>query len=777
MASSDGNITINIKAKDQTGGVFGGVSSKIGGLAKSAGVAAGAAVAAGGAAIVGIGAVAANQFIAFEDSMNEVFTLLPGISGSAMEEMQGQVLSASREMGRLPDEIIPALYQSLSAGVPPNNVFEFLDTAHMAALGGVTELETAVDGITSVVNAYGSEVVSAGNASDVMFTAVRLGKTTFGELSSNLSKVIPVASSMGISFEDVAAGIATMTAQGTNTAQATTQMNQMFSELSKGSSQVAGIFEEIAGQSFPDFISSGGNVQEALQLLEQYAIDNDASMVDLFGSIEAGKAALQLTGGATESFSANLEAMANSAGATETAYETMNQGLARTWEQVKATIVTKAIEIGDAMSPLIAIVGDLVMNGFDLLQPAIDAVSGAIETFSGVATSFFANIEEGMTPLDALIEALWDIAPPELLASLVDFRDNVLPALTLKFTEIKDAVLEFVTPIAEWIAKFVSWKDVIIALGLAIGAVIVSAIAPIVAAIATMIAIVTAITAVVAVLRNAWENDWGGIRTKLTAVWEGYILPAFNKLKEWLDATLPVAIEVLRNFWENVLLPAIKKVQEFWENTLHPLLQRFVDSVMPLVNDIIQVAADFFENVLKPALELVWAFIEDFLAPVLKALAEVAFEGVRYAAEVLWILFRDNVLPILKDLWEFIKNSLLGIFENLKGKIDSAKAAFDSIRGAIEAVVTWLQNVKQAIADIGWPEWLNRGGSRSIELNQRTNVVNTGTGNVRGIGSATDLNGSGGITVVNKTFNLNVRSLTDKNKVVQDFELMEAMAI
>lgn len=61
----------------------------------------------------------------------------------------------------------------------------------MAAVGGVTELETAVDGITSVVNAYGDDVLSAAEASDLMFTAVKLGKTDFTQLSASLFNVIP----------------------------------------------------------------------------------------------------------------------------------------------------------------------------------------------------------------------------------------------------------------------------------------------------------------------------------------------------------------------------------------------------------------------------------------------------------------------------------------------------------------------------------------------------------------------------------------------------------
>ena len=91
----------------------------------------------------------------------------------------------------IPGEVLPALYQAISAGVPSDNVFDFLETANKAAVGGITDLSTSVDGITSVVNAYGSDVISAAEASDLMFTAVKEGKTDFGQLSDSLFQVIP----------------------------------------------------------------------------------------------------------------------------------------------------------------------------------------------------------------------------------------------------------------------------------------------------------------------------------------------------------------------------------------------------------------------------------------------------------------------------------------------------------------------------------------------------------------------------------------------------------
>lgn len=268
-----------------------------------------------------------------------------------MSQMMDDVREFSVEMGLVSSETVPALYQAISAGVPKDNVFSFLETAQMAAVGGVTELTTAVDGISSVINAYGSDVLSAAEASDLMFTAVRLGKTTFEEMASSLYNVIPTASALGVQFGDITAAIATMTAQGTPTAQATTQIRQALNELSTAGSEAADIFEQVAGQSFTEFIAQGGNLQEALAMMEEAAAESGVSVKDLFSSVEAGQAALALTGKGAETFKENLLEMANSAGATKAAYETMEGSLSRTFEKLKAAIHDVFLEIGEALQP------------------------------------------------------------------------------------------------------------------------------------------------------------------------------------------------------------------------------------------------------------------------------------------------------------------------------------------------------------------------------------------------------------------------------------------
>jgi TP901 family phage tail tape measure protein len=395
-----------------------------------------AAAAGAAAAIVGLTVKSVTEFASLEKGMNEVFTLMPGISRTAMSKMTDQVRSFGKEFGVLPDETVPALYQAISAGVPAGNVFDFLETAQKAAIAGVTDLTTSVDGISSVVNAYGAEVIDATRASDLMFSAVKLGKTNFEQLSASLFNVIPTAASLGVGFEDVTAALAAMTAQGTPTSVATTQMRQLLVELSKEGSATAATFEGIAGKSFRDFIASGGNVEGALQMMATEASKSGGSISDMFGSVEAGAAAAQLTSeSGAKASSGALTEMASSAGATEKAYSQMDQGLSRSWDKMKAAAHDTMLELGEELAPTVMGLMDSLMQLAETAMPAVkfgmDMVAGAARglTFiidglgdlfgftDGRAADLARNqqflakaLKDGKDPATALANALADMA-------------------------------------------------------------------------------------------------------------------------------------------------------------------------------------------------------------------------------------------------------------------------------------------------------------------------------------------------------------------------------
>ena len=393
---------------------------------------AGIGVAAGAVATKAIG-----EFRAFEDGMNEVFTLLPGITEAAMDNMTDDVLTLSKTIAKLPEDVIPSLYNSLSAGVPPDNVFAFLETANKLAVGGATDLGTAVDGLTSVVNAFGPEAVSFSQASDLIFTAVKGGKTTVDELSRSLFQVAPVAAGLGVEFGDVTAALATLTAAGTPTSVAATQLRAVFAELSKPTTVISKKFKELSGKDFATFIAEGGNVADALNLIKKDADASGVSLSAYFGSVEAAGAAQVLTGKGAEKFAQEIKAAGDAAGATEVAFEQGASGIGLVLDKIRAGINVFVIEIGQKLAPILLDFIEKAQSAFQNLQPRVKAFSDNVREFIGSAQFqglinniriAFEKLEERLVPVFERIREFFKENPKVAFTGLAVVIGGILLA-------------------------------------------------------------------------------------------------------------------------------------------------------------------------------------------------------------------------------------------------------------------------------------------------------------------------------------------------------------
>lgn len=688
-----------------------------GGIATAAKIATGALVGVG-LTIGGVAASGINSFIGFQNQMNEVFTLMPGISADAMDEMSDQVLQFSKDFAVLPDQVVPALYQSLSAGVPPDNVFNFLETAQKAAVGGVTDLETAVDGITSVVNAYGADVLGAANASDIMFTAVRLGKTDFGQLSSSLFNVIPTAASMGVTFGDVAAQLATLTAQGTPTSVATTQIRAALVEASKGGTKLSDAITDLTGSSFAELIQQGQTVPQIFQQLRDSMPEQDFK--DLFGSVEAMNAVLGVTGPNFDTVTAAMDEMTNSAGATDAAYETMNGGIKRVMDRFKAFGSATLIQIGDALSPVI----DKVL---DLAEQALPAVESALSDVTGFIGGVFSNLESGQDILTAVIDAFLNFTnigeniSADGFQFLIDLEDglrNIWEQLQNFWAALQPVIETVITAVSE----FVSWKDILIAIGVLIGGVILNVIIGLVSALAPVVVAVVAIIGVISLLRNAWENDWGGIRTALIDFWENTAKPALTELWAWLSETVPAALETLRAWWVETAWPAIQNALEIAWGIISFILAAMWDSLINVIIPALVALWNYWVNVAWPAIQAALAAAWEFIRPKLEALVNYIITVIIPAVQDLynkWVnewwptiqTVMENVWTAIKTIWKeigrWINDNIIPWVEFLHQKwveeiwpaIQTAvETAWGIIQPLLETAKTWLEtNVPAAL--------------------------------------------------------------------------------
>lgn len=337
-------------------------------------------------AVASIGAMT-QQAANFQSQMAEVFTLMPGLGKEAMGQMSDDVKAFSSEFGIMSEQVVPALYQAISAGVPSDNVFSFLEVAAKSSIGGVTDLETAVDGLTTVMNSYTNDQVSAERAADAMFTAAKLGKTNFEELSQSMYQATPMANALGVSIEDVAAAFATLTAQGTPTNVSATQMKALFKELLDPASELSKYLDEVTeGADFKQLSDSGKSLFDVISILNNGLKEDGKQWTEVTGSIEASQAGMVLSSEMMGNFTNQMK---DASGAVDEAYKTMSESAVQQMNKVKAELHNMVIDIGESFLPILQ--NDIMPILKDDLVPYIqNTVVPAIKGFA----DWFSNLDD-----------------------------------------------------------------------------------------------------------------------------------------------------------------------------------------------------------------------------------------------------------------------------------------------------------------------------------------------------------------------------------------------
>ncbi|WP_300856790.1 phage tail tape measure protein [uncultured Rikenella sp.] len=285
----------------------------------------------------------------FNSKMTEVVTLSDEVE-SHLDDYKAKILALTGTVPIMARDAASALYQIVSAGHDGADGMTILEQSAKAAIAGVSDTATAADGITSILNAYQKDAAEAGAVSDMMFTTVRLGKTTFGELAAYIAQVTPTAAAYGVEMDQVLAAIATLTKSGVPTAQAVTRIRQAI---------VAG--SKVLG----DGAYSGRTFQEAMDLIAQKADGSESKLRALVPEIEAVNGVLGLTGINAEAAAAHLDEMTRSAGATERAFTQQMADPQRQIDLLKNNLLKAFAEIGDGALQLVGNVASVLNEAFD----------------------------------------------------------------------------------------------------------------------------------------------------------------------------------------------------------------------------------------------------------------------------------------------------------------------------------------------------------------------------------------------------------------------------
>lgn len=391
----------------------------------------------------------------YETSLAKVGTIAD-LGKLSIQKLDSQITDMSNTMGIAATDIAEATYQAISAGQDTANAVEFAGQAAKLATAGFTSTTSAVDILTTALNAYGLSADQATHVSDVLLTTQNLGKTSVDELSSSMGRVIPLAAAYNVSVENLSSGLAVMTANGIATAEATTYTKSMLNELGDTGSTVGKILQQQTGKSFAQLSSDGKSLGDVLQVLYDSVGDDGTAFAGLWSSVEAGTGALSLVSGGADKFNGVLAQMVDSAGATDTAYQTMTDTFQHSMESLQTTAENLSIDLFEAMEPGLM---EAANWGTDCLNTLTSALNeGGPAAMLDAASGILENLTAGVVQkIPGLASAATQVTT-KLVQYLADHQDEIFDAgiqlLEQLIIGITDNLPQLITAAAELIAKF-----------------------------------------------------------------------------------------------------------------------------------------------------------------------------------------------------------------------------------------------------------------------------------------------------------------------------------
>ena len=322
----------------------------------------------------------------FERELASVNTLLVNAQ-VPIERYREQLVNLSVESSKDLIDLTQGLYTTISAGVPAvegaAGAFELLVEAQKAAVAGNATTRQSVNALITTVKAYSNTGITAAEASDKLFTTVRLGRTTFEDLSTSIGRILGITANFGLSLDESLAAVATITRVIPSTAESITQLRALIRGIVRPAKQVSTLIADINERTGAQLEFSAAALKEQglsgiiREILDVTGGDPDI-LARLFPNVRALGGAAVLTADTFRDFVDSLDQLGDSAGATDVALKKVEGTLQEQSRVLRSRFQKVLIEIGE--------------KSFPLIKEALVDIGNFLEDNQGLFGEFFSGI-------------------------------------------------------------------------------------------------------------------------------------------------------------------------------------------------------------------------------------------------------------------------------------------------------------------------------------------------------------------------------------------------
>jgi len=649
-----------------------------------------------------------------------------------LEKISQEVMALSNKTGVAANALAEDVYNAISAGQKTGDAVNFVSYSTKLAKAGFAETSQTLDVLTTILNAYGMSADKVGTVSDMLIQIQNKGKVSVGELSSVMGKIIPTANAYNVSLEQLGATYAIMTSKGIAAAETTTYANSMLNELGKSGSTADKILRKVAGGGFSDLMANGSSLAEVLNTLQTEAQKSGKTIADMFGSAEAGKAAMSILSNGVDGFNASVEEMIKSTGATETAFGIMADTTENKMAKAKNSINNLQIVLGQNLLPIVGNVADKVAGVVTKVSEFAQANPQLVQTVLKVVGALAALKLGGLGLKLGFQEMSLGVNTAKIVLETLRSKFLILQAGSI-------GLIGRLKNLGKSLTTLGGIKNLLGGMGGIAGKIL-----PIVAVVTAVITavqllrknfdkvreavgrifgdkgleifdkIVAAVTAAGDAIKNVFsggnmdaarqkiESIFG---TKGTAVFDGFIRAAqtvgsaIGSLVGFItEHVVPVAEQVLGVIVSDVIPGIVSGIQQAAPVIMQivqsiagfiagiiPVIGGFIAGIMPVISEIIT----FVQTNVLPIVQQIFSFI---VSTVLPAIAS----GVQFLATTITAVL-SAVLPVVQTvfttIWNIIQPIMQQILSVVQAVLPSVLAQFQNVFSTIGSIVSGLASV------------------------------------------------------------------------------------
>ena len=485
---------------------------------------------------------------AYQNQMQTVGTLLDGDVSAKLQGMSSDLKKVSINTGASLSDLSAGLYDVVSAfGESEENVKQ-LEIASKAAKAGCATTSDSVALLSAVTKGYGDTSAAAmQKASDLAFQTVKLGQTTFPELASSIGQVVPLASTLKVSQEELFGAMATLTGVTGGTAEVTTQLKATMQGFLSPSTEMAKSLKALGYESGAAALEQEG-LDGMLKKLKDSVNGDEVAFANLFSSVEAKNAVLALAGNQAENFSAKTAAMVTASGAADKAFKTQTASVSEMVGKVKNAGSVMLTSLGEKALPYITAGLEKLVDKLPEMEKAFDKVAEragpVLETVAGAVQNAYQTCRPIVEQFGAAFMAVFVAAKPAI--------DTVVSSV--------QSMLPYIQPVLESVVGVVSSAIPVVADIFAGLSVVAASVFPAVSEIISdagskISGIFSSISGETGTLRSAFEVAGPAIAEVLQAMWSvagpilDVVISTVKLVAAAFQAAWPAISAVVKTAW------------------------------------------------------------------------------------------------------------------------------------------------------------------------------------------------------------------------------------